>query len=79
LVERFCRGRLPPSQQIERSVDGGAVKVTADIPNRSFHTSHAQKHSLGNILRIGHAARDAIGCDEDAPVMLCEELGEAFR
>ena len=66
-----------PPQQIERSVDRCPVKVAAcivDGPNLA--AGQAQKDRLRNILRIGHAAGDAEGCEQNAPVMFGEQLRE---
>jgi hypothetical protein len=72
-----------PPQQIERSVDRRPVEVASGIRNgRNSVAGQAQKDRLGNVLGIGHAACDAAGRKQNAPMMLGKHLREdlaAFR
>jgi hypothetical protein len=44
-----------------------------------FRACQPQKEVLRNIFRIGHAARDVMGSQQHAAVMLREELRDVFR
>jgi hypothetical protein len=72
-LQGLCWSSFPSSQQVECSIDGGAVKIAAGVRGWQATAGYqAHEDSLGNILRIGHAPGDAIGCDENAPMMLAK-------
>ena len=70
-------GSFPSSQQVQRSVDGSPVEIAAGICRRQASpVRHAQKDRLGHILCVRHVSGDSVGGNENASVMLSEQLGE---